>query len=545
MKDWAMSEAANVKPETIEDVGDYTKTMGLKGADEQARMLQEQDAAFGADGARSTAAALNANSADTTPAKDVVTTRYRMADKTQDTPFTQEQINAQRYRNQADVAMRSGDAKEAAMLQGLARQEDEYGIDTKVKANTQAALSKDYADLRGKERQFRAFALAADGYLNEGNLGKWKEMRDASEGIRTELLNSALNRAEMIQDPFARLTALGYAYKYVLDGNNVVSVGKNKDGTFNVKFSNGVEWNTVTENDLPRISALLRNPDALHKMENEAAAKRAQFLFEEGNKAHIVKDGDGNERITTLNEQKLNPGAGSPARISKADQKDADEIFKASVDIWGDRVVDPVTNKVSMVENAKSRQNADIARSIKLANPKLSNQEALRIVEHGRPSRLDGVLEGPNKQKVTVPMYVLDGQFYPMAPTTGAAMPYPDSAPDNVMKNFRDLQSDPISFLNASSRIKAERAAANAAPGLAPVTPSSRPSQNPTPADFPRVSAQEQQKRDQEARYILLNEIKNARTPEELTSLQREWKARIRTEPPTQDQAIAILKQPA
>ncbi len=89
--------------------GDYQKTMGLDAAPEQAAQLQAQDAAFGKDGAQATAAALNSNTADPTPASaQGLTTKYSLMGTDSSTPFTPSQADTIRMQKVADIYAQNG-----------------------------------------------------------------------------------------------------------------------------------------------------------------------------------------------------------------------------------------------------------------------------------------------------------------------------------------------------------------------------------------------------------------------------------------------------
>lgn len=113
------SEVASAMAEKATEsmAGDYQKSMGLEGADQQAAQLKAQDEAFGVEGAKSTAGALNSNAADTTPASAAgLTTRYSMFSQDSDKPFTQDQVNEMRMSKVADIYAKYGMSDKALAL---------------------------------------------------------------------------------------------------------------------------------------------------------------------------------------------------------------------------------------------------------------------------------------------------------------------------------------------------------------------------------------------------------------------------------------------
>jgi hypothetical protein len=108
MSDAEVSKAMEEKP--AESVGgDYQKSMGLEGADQQAAQLKAQDDAFGIDGAKATADSLNYAANDPTPASaQGLTTRYSMFGKDSDTPLSPEQVDEARMSKVADIYTKYG-----------------------------------------------------------------------------------------------------------------------------------------------------------------------------------------------------------------------------------------------------------------------------------------------------------------------------------------------------------------------------------------------------------------------------------------------------
>lgn len=249
-----LAEAADVKPETIETVGDYTGTMGLTGADEQARMLQEQDAAFGADGARATAEALNSNIADTTPASGMVKTTHRMGGVEQDRPFRPEQIQAEAMNRQAGVHLAAGNAKEAVGLYGLAKQRTRDAMLSSADEATRTGMKTVAQNASAQEKEFKRLNSRYEALVNSGLYDEASSVFGQMEKAREGFIKHSRDRAD------AQMSATGKLDGHVNNFNNFFANGQtitryqqNPDGSLSVFEVNGKELDqprTFTKDDL-------------------------------------------------------------------------------------------------------------------------------------------------------------------------------------------------------------------------------------------------------------------------------------------------------
>lgn len=497
MDEWdlqkALKKAGDVNPEKTEEVGDYTKTMGLTKADDQARMLQEQDAAFGADGARSTAEALNSNSSDTTPAADMVKTTHRMGGKTQDTPFTQEQIDSQRFRNQADVYSGFGKADKAATLQGLAKTREEEGVTSQIRAGAMEGL-KNTKDMKDEEKIFsiskgmyeQALKLnrpdLASGYYNQ-----MTQNRDA-------LLNRANDRADRVYRATGNISGYVDSYnRYVADGMTIDAFKRNEDGSHVFTMNDGTGKTrdiSVPKEKSQEYLMALRDPKRMAELE----AKRAEILFKSQSDAQEAL----NKPVAVGKDQTLViPGTGqtfAPGANRKFDPKDqqavGDDIRNHAMQIHG--VFDQTSGKFTWTP--KAIQVADTMESLYSNGHGLPVTQLRKIAEEGKPGQakvtvngkptaVNGVAFGGN-------LYLLDG--------SGTVIPMSGQKANTEKElSVREALSKTGPSTPVSGKISPRPS-----PGLTPIAPQSKAS----PADFPRVSPEQQAQRDALAGQLAVEE---------------------------------------
>lgn len=299
-----LRRAADVKPEAVTNTSLTDTTPNQEGMVYDADTGQYLPKYIGADGAPTEQAQAQLNTpadgaseapAGMQPTFDAkTTTRHRMGTQEQDRPFTPEQVDAQRFRNQADVYTKFGMADKAAGLHGLAKGREEEGRTNAVRQSFIEGMAKN-ANLKPLERSFRATSVAADTALEQGNIAEWDKLVKMNEGIQSKLLSNHLDRADMITDPKARLVAYADAYKYVLDGRTTAGVTHNPDGTSTVKLSDGHEITAKSEDDIAKIGMFLRDPSMVRKLQQDAAIKARDRLAAREDKAWEIKAKDDSE----------------------------------------------------------------------------------------------------------------------------------------------------------------------------------------------------------------------------------------------------------
>ncbi len=206
------------------------------------------------------------------------TTRHRMGSQEQDQPFTPEQVDAQRFRNQADVYTKFGMADKAAGLHGLAKGREEEGVTNQIRSDAMSGM-KNTKDMRDEEKMF---AMSKNMYesaiklkrpdLATGYYNQMTQNRDA-------LLSRANDRADRVYRSTGNISGFVDAYnRYVADGNTIDQFKRADDGSYVFTVNDG----TGNTRDIPvpkeRVSEYLmalRDPKRIAEIEQ----KRAEILY--------------------------------------------------------------------------------------------------------------------------------------------------------------------------------------------------------------------------------------------------------------------------
>ena len=166
-------------------------------------------------------------------------TRYRMGDREQDTPFSPEQVDAQRFRNQADVFTRFGMADKAAAVHGLAKGREEEGVTSQIRAAGTAGM-KGTKDMRDEEKMF---AMSKSMYeaaikMNRPDLatGYYNQMNQNREA----LMSRSNDRAERVYRSTGNISGYVDTYnRYVADGNTIDQFKRADDGSYVFTVNDG------------------------------------------------------------------------------------------------------------------------------------------------------------------------------------------------------------------------------------------------------------------------------------------------------------------
>lgn len=249
------------------------------------------------------------------PLNAPASTRYKLGAVEQDTPFNQRQVDAYRLGKQGEVYSSFGLSDKAAATQGLAKVAREEGIDESAKSEAKAGLERDFADFKGKDRDWKQISLLANSYLEKGQFDKYAAMAKSAEGLQQDLMNREMDRADMMTDPQARISALVDAHgKYVLDGKHGYAVKQNGDGTFKVENEDGsilldnISPDPKSHRSVDVLSRQLRNPEVVRKLQFEEIQKRQEAK---------VKD----ESLLTQSEIEKNKGAADLAKANAEAQR--------------------------------------------------------------------------------------------------------------------------------------------------------------------------------------------------------------------------------
>jgi hypothetical protein len=526
MLQYGLSRAADVKPETTNSTSLTETTQGTDGMvydEDTGRYLPKY-----MDGGQPTE---QAQAQMNTPADGVseapegmrpmfsakTTTRHKMGDREQEAPFSPEQVDAQRFRNQADVYTRFGMADKAAAVHGLAKGREEEGRSTAIRKSFTEGMKK-HADLKPLEAQWKTISGVANTAFEQGDFATWKAATESAAGIQSKLMSNAMDRADVITDPKARLTMIVDAHgRYALDGKMGHAVTQNQDGTLNVLNEDGSVlvgniWpgaedpsNPKSARSINQVVAFLRDPQKVRELQQRAAEAQAKRLadrddkrFEWENKPIELNEGS---RIVI-------PGKGG-AGATGADAGQSPAASKWVKDFTGtvnSIYKDPeMANAAELLKSAERRQQI-ITNGAKLKatmGGRISDAEIMEIADKGQYIPTNAANAYMEQEKIEVspgvfkptgetrrlPSIMHKGQQYPIL-ENGAPPPERlsgDMSGNKAVTGSFDRLRDPSTFKQARAGMR-------------------KASNTPTPAGFPRVSAADQSARDADAGKMLMAE---------------------------------------
>lgn len=430
MMQYGLSRAADVKPETVSDTRLTETTAGTDG------MVYDEDTGQylpkymdGGQPTEQAQAQLNTPADGDSEAPQGMrpvfsaktTTRHKMGDREQDTPFSPEQVDAQRFRNQADVYTRFGMAREAAGVQALAKGREEEGRSTAIRKSFTDGMKK-HADLKPLEAQWKTISGVANTAFEQGDFPTWQKLTESAAGIQSKLMNNAMDRADMITDPKARLTMIVDAHgRYALDGKMGHAVTQNQDGTLNVLNEDGSVlvgniWpgaedpkDPKTARSLNQIAAFLRDPQKLRELQQRAAENQAKRLADRQDKTWEWQ----NKPIEVGNGARIViPGTGQEVGVSRSGQfnvKEAGPVLDDARKILLERSgnFDQATGKWNWSPETTAK--AVVAERLFMKNPTLPPAMLAEIADKGTTGM--ATIEAGGK-RVKVPAVTHNGRTY-------------------------------------------------------------------------------------------------------------------------------------
>lgn len=203
--------------------------------------------------------------------KSETTKRYRMGGREQDTPFSQEQIDAQRFRNQADVYSKFGHAEKAATLQGLAKSRDDDATTRQIREGAMAGL-KNTNDMRDDEKILASTKAMYEAAmkLNRPDLASayYNEMNKNREAA----FKNSFERADRIYRATGNLSGFfDHFNKHIANGVDNASFVENPDGSVTGKFDDRVSGRSyervLKKEEIPGLIASSGNLDEVRKLE--------------------------------------------------------------------------------------------------------------------------------------------------------------------------------------------------------------------------------------------------------------------------------------
>lgn len=416
--------------------------------------------------------------------------RYRMGGKEQETPFTQEQIDAARFRNQADVYSRYGKAEDAAKLQGLAKTREEEGINSQIRAGAMDGI-KNTKDMKDEERMF---AMSKGMYEQSIKLGR----PDLAAGYynqmttnRDALLSRANERADRVFRATGNISGFVDAYnRYVADGLSIDSFKRNDDGshTFTMNDGNGAARDiTVPKERTQEYLLALRDPKRIGELE----AKRAEILFKSQADAQEAL----NKPVAVGKDQTLVvPSTGqtfAPRGSRGFDPKEAGSVLDDTRRILLERSgnFDQATGKWNWSPETTTK--AVTAERLFASNPNLGPAELAEIADKGQGAT--ATVEVGGKQQ-RVPAIIFNGRTYLLGgESNGHQQPSVASKPAAATVTTTGLGTREV------------RGKISPSQGIEPM-PTHRVGPQSSADGFPSVSKGEQFARDIEAGKLLVAE---------------------------------------
>jgi hypothetical protein len=494
MMQYGLSRAADVNPETVSDTQLTETTAGTDGMvyDEDTGQYLPKYMDKAGQPTEQAQAQLNTPADGTSEApvgmqptfNAKTTTRHKMGGKEQTEPFSREQVDAERFRNQADVYSRFGQADKAAAVQGLAKSKEDEAVTGQIRTAATQGM-KNTKDVRDEEKMF---AMSKNMYeaairmnrpdLASGYYNQMTQNRDA-------LLARANERADRVYRSTGNVSGFVDAYnRYVADGLTIDQFKRNADGSHVFTVNDGTGKTRDVAVPKERVSEYLmalRDPKRIGELE----AKRAEILFksqadaqEALNKPIIIP-----EKGTALV-----PATGqtySGARAGQFDVKEAGPVLDDARKILLERSgnFDQVSGKWNWSPETTAK--AVTAERLFMKNPSLTPAQLAEIADKGTTGT--AVVEvGGKQQRVPAVSYggrtfILGGSDAGQA-TPAAAAPAQAGTTGLGTRDVRGKISGGMQKISARN--------------------------TPTPADFPRVSTSQQVDRDAERRAILQHELK-------------------------------------
>lgn len=349
------------------------------------------------------------------------TTRHKMGDREQDTPFSPEQVDAQRFRNQADVYTRFGMTDKAASVHGLAKGREEEGVASQIRAAGTAGM-KGTKDMRDEEKMF---AMSKNMYeaaikMNRPDLatGYYNQMNQNREA----LMSRSNDRAERVYRSTGNISGYVDTYnRYVADGNTIDEFKRNDDGSHTFKVNDGTGKArdiTVPKERISEYLLALRDPKRISELE----AKRAEILF----KAQADSQEAMNKPVAVGKDQTLViPGTGqtfAPGANRGFDVKEAGPVLDDARKILLERSgnFDQASGKWNWSPETTAK--AVTAERLFMKNPNLTPAQLAEIADKGATGT--AVVEVGGKQQ-RVPAVSYGGRTFILGGDAGNETPQP------------------------------------------------------------------------------------------------------------------------
>jgi hypothetical protein len=348
------------------------------------------------------------------------TKRYRMGGKEQDAPFLQEQIDAQRFRKQADVYSRYGRADDAAKLQGLAKTREEEGVSGQIRAGAMEGL-KGNKDMKDEEKMFSMSKGMYEQAIKLGRPDLAASYYNQMSQNRDALLTRANDRADRVFRATGNVSGFVDAYnRYVADGLTIDSFKRNEDGSHVFTMNDGT-GNTrdisVPKERTQEYLMALRDPKRIGELE----AKRAEILFKSRADAEEalnkpVAVGKDQTLVVPRTGQTFAPGGGARGFDPKEAGPVLDDARKILLEQSGN--FDQATGKWNW--SPETRAKSVTAERLFMKNPTLGPAQLAEISDKGSTGMATVEINGKQQR---VPAITYNGRTFLLGDDAGHSDP--------------------------------------------------------------------------------------------------------------------------
>lgn len=506
--DIGLRRAADVKPETIDETRLQETTQGTEGMVYDSDTGQYLPRYLGADGQPTeNAATQQGDVVGTEPVDGVRPTfdaktvkQYRLGDRTQDAPFNEDQVQAERYRRQAGVLTKFGMPDKAAQVSTLARTAEDQGITNAIRDAGTKGLKSTTQAMREEEKQIAMTKAMYDEAVRLGRPDLASQYYGQFDQARTGAMKRATDRADRVYRSTGNISGYVDAYnRYMADGLTISSYTP-KDGGWELTVDAGGKAQTIAvpkENVGDYLMALtdLDRVRAIEQKRGEIAFKARTDAQEAMNKPIVGKRGD--VVSIPLTGQTYTLGGTGAAEFSP---KEYNSVLSAARRVLSERKGNYTfgSNPGTGEWTPQGAERLVLIERILSKNQHIGPAELADMAEAGVVGTAVDSVSGNripviNYKGEPIPISGMPRPASPITPVTPSPAA-PTATPAPMSKWDALTNTKQLVPRETSGKIR------QPAPQGLQRAPSS------TPEDFPRVSSAEQQARDKESGMILVQE---------------------------------------
>lgn len=541
--DIGLRRAADVNPETVDETRLKETTPGTEGMVYDSDTGQYLPRYLGPDGQPTeNAATQQADVTGTEPVDGVRPTfdaetvkQHRLGNRTQDRPFTEDQVQAERYRRQAGVLTKFGMPDKAAQVSALARTTEDQGVTDAIREAGAKGLKSTTQAMREEEKQLSMTKAMYDEAVRLGRPDLAAQYYGQFDQARAGAMKRAIDRADRVYRSTGNISGYVDAYnRYMADGLTVSSYTP-KDGGWELTVDTGGKSQIIA---VPKdrvgdyLMALtdLDRVRAIEQKRGEIAFKARTDAQEAMNKPIVGKRGDV-VSVPITGQQYTLGGSGA----AEFNPKDLNAVLSAARRVLSERQGNftfgqtPGTGEWT----PQGAQRTVLIERILKKNPHIGPAE---LVDMAVAGVVGTAMDSDSGKRIPVINY--NGVNTPIS---GMPQPATPAAPENPSSAAPTAAPAPMSRWDALTNTKqlAPRETSGKIQKPAPQGLQRAPSA--TPADFPRVSSNQQAARDVEAKAIILRELASDMPEANRAASEREFRTRFGERPPSREEAIRML----